>query len=63
MPTIDERLDEIKAALARQNEEWHRARRALAGLGDVSVMVPNEFLEGLDALSRVSATRASGLRG
>jgi hypothetical protein len=59
---IREQLETITAELARQNEDWRRALRTIAALGDAAVMVPNEFLEGLDAISRVAKERQQGVR-
>jgi hypothetical protein len=59
---IREQLDTIKAELARQNDDWRRAMRTIAALGATIVMVPNEFLEGLDAISRVAKERQQGVR-
>jgi hypothetical protein len=57
-----ERLDEMRAELARQDAAWARARRVLAELGDVMVLVPSEILETIDASTRVPTAREPGVR-
>jgi hypothetical protein len=59
---IREQLAEIEAELARQNRQWEGARRALASRGSAPVTVPNEFLEGLEAISQVRTERQRGIR-
>jgi hypothetical protein len=59
---IREQLAEIEAELARQNRQWEGARRALSSRGTAPVTVPNEFLEGLEAISQVGAERQRGIR-
>ncbi len=60
---IEARLAEIKRELARQNEQWERARHALERLGDEPLTVPREFFRQLDALAqRQGADGAGGIR-
>lgn len=64
MPTErNRRCVEILAALERQNNEWERAWRALAQLGDAPVAVRHEFLRQIDHLARPEAPQHLGLRG
>ena len=59
---IDERLEKIKAELARQDGAWRHAQRVLARFGDATVFVPDEFLESIEAPANVATERQFGIR-
>ena len=59
---IETRLAEVASELARQDEEWGRAKRALATFGDEPLAVPREFLRQLDALTPNQTHRDVGIR-
>jgi|HubBroStandDraft_6_1064221.scaffolds.fasta_scaffold334987_2 hypothetical protein len=52
MKTIEERLAQAKAQLARQQAEWDAAKAALAKLGDAPLRVPVASLVAIDAAAR-----------
>jgi hypothetical protein len=62
MPTIQERLAAIRAELARQDQAWERARRALANSKARYVLVANELLAAIDATTRTPVARPTGMR-
>jgi hypothetical protein len=51
---LQERLAEIRAQIERQDEEWSRARRALAQLGDEPIAISPGLLEELEALEALA---------
>lgn len=59
---IEARLADVASGLARQDEEWGRATRALGRLRDEPLAVPREFLERLDALALRQIHRDAGIR-
>jgi hypothetical protein len=62
MATIQERLEAIRAELARQDEAWAKARRALASTPARTLIVANERLEAIAATGRELVAKPSGLR-
>lgn len=62
MPHIEERRAEVNAELERQNDEWNLTRGALAQLGDTPVVVPNAFLQQLEALAHFAAHSRPAIR-
>jgi hypothetical protein len=62
MPTLQERLDAIKAEFARQDQAWERIRNALANTRVRHVLVANELLAAIDATARPPAPRPAGVR-
>jgi hypothetical protein len=47
-----EQLEAVERELARQDEEWARAKEALVRLGDVSIVVPASVIEQLQVQAR-----------
>jgi hypothetical protein len=62
MPTIHERLEAIKAELARQDREWERVRHVLADTKARHILVSNEVLAAIDATARVPVAGPVGMR-
>lgn len=63
MGTLHEaRLAQLGGELARQNERWGSAMRALAQLGKGRVAVRRDFFEQLDALAPRGIAAPQGLR-
>jgi hypothetical protein len=59
---VNEKLARLRVWLDRQDEEWNRARRALAAVEAATVSVPSAFLEQLDELAGLSPLRPNGVR-
>jgi hypothetical protein len=49
--TLEESLEAIKAELRRQDEEWRRAKDAIAAMGDVRIALSREALDRLETRS------------
>jgi hypothetical protein len=56
--TLEEQLEAIKAELKKQDEEWRRAKEAIAASGDVRIALPREVLEHLEARTTTTTARA-----
>jgi len=68
MNTIDERLEEIKKELARQDAAFAAAAKQLEGLDNVQVHIPPEMLQEIEDACTVRTTSTTppvffGLRG
>lgn len=61
--TLDESLEAIKAELLKQDEEWRRAKDAIATAGDVRIALSREALDRLEARSNHATTPRAVVRG
>lgn len=59
---LEERLAEVRAEIERQDQEWSRARRALAQRGDEPIAISPDLLEDLEALARSAPLPPTHLR-
>jgi hypothetical protein len=62
--TLEAQLEAIKAELRKQDEEWRRAKDAIAAMGDVRFALSREALDRLEARNPTTTPRAviGGLR-
>ncbi len=56
--THDEKLEALRAELAKQDEALAAVKAALESAGDVELPVPASFLEELEAITTVHAVAA-----
>ena len=49
MTPFEEKLGEIRAKLAQEDEEWERVRAALERAGDAEILLSRELLEAITA--------------
>lgn len=64
--SFQERLETLKRQKREQDEQWERAKEALARLGDgVRLAVPRELLDEIDGATATSppTTVVVGIRG
>jgi hypothetical protein len=63
MKTIDERLAEAKAELARQQRAWQDAQAAFRKLGHAPIRVHTSSLAAIDAAVRRAQAARGGING
>jgi hypothetical protein len=61
--TLEESLEAIKAELRKQDEEWRRAKDAIAAMGDVRIALSREALDRLEARSTTTTTPRAVMGG
>lgn len=60
---LEKELEEIRAEIARQDEEWARAEGQLAHLAGFELRISESFFEELEMASRAPATEFNHIVG